>query len=79
MQTFANTGILFILLPGKLDWSSWSIEYAMDATLEIKDSMATPISANELPMEITNTFDFQRNLKDNIKAVWELNKKTDLN
>lgn len=71
IQTYGNEGYLFVKLPGKNEWSRWSIEYSTDALLEIKDSHAQRILTRDLPEEITETFDFG-NLWPSIRDVYKL-------
>lgn len=69
IQTHGNSGCLYFLLPGNTEWSRWSIEYAIDACFEIRESKAQQIPVSGLPPEITETFDF-RNMKDSIREVY---------
>jgi len=66
-----NDGYLFILLPGKTDWSRWSIEYATDVLFEIKDTNAQRILTKDLPIELTESHDFDQ-IWPRIKEVYKL-------
>lgn len=66
-----NYGYLYVLLPGSTEWSRWSVEYAPDVLLEIKESQAQKILTNALPAEITETNDFDK-LWPTIKDVYKL-------
>lgn len=71
IQTHGNAGYLYLMLPGKDEWSIWNIEYAIDACFEVRESKAQRIRVGELPAEITGTFDFGR-LRDSIREVYKL-------
>lgn len=60
-----------MLLPGKTEWFSVSVEYAIDVCCEVKGSNAQRIKVGELPSELTQTFDFGR-LRESIREVYKL-------
>jgi hypothetical protein len=66
-----NGGYLFVLLPGATEWSRWSIEYATDVLFEIKGSKAQKILTKDLPIELTETYDFGQ-IWPNIRDVYKL-------
>lgn len=72
IQTHGNSGYLYLLLPGNTDWSRWNIEYAIDACFEIRESKARRILISDLPLRITETFDFQK-MKDSIRELYKIN------
>lgn len=72
IQTHGNGGYLYLRLPGKDEWSRWSIEYAMDTLFEIKESKAQRILTKDLPEEITETYDYGK-LFPSIREVYKLN------
>ena len=71
IQTYGNAGYLFTLLPGKTEWSRWSIEYSTDVLFDIKESNAQRILTKDLPAELTDTYDYGR-LFPSIRDVYKL-------
>ena len=72
IHLFSNSGYLFVLLPGKTEWSRWSVEYATDILFEIRESKAQRILTKDLPKEMTETFDFDQ-IWSSIREVYKLN------
>lgn len=66
-----NSAELYMQLQPDQYFMCWSIEYCQDALLDLKDRKLVEISINDLPDEIKNDFDFNRN-RDRVREVYKL-------